>query len=475
MHSRTIRRILAIFLPLTAVSVAIFYLLNTTQEEDGILHASGTVEGVEVIIASELPGRVAEVFVEEGDTVQPGDLMFRLEDEIYQAQRNLALTGLKNAQARLEAARTAVNTAEATLESAQVNTEAVQLQYEITLAAARLEELPSRVSSWKQEIPNEFSLPVWYFQKPERLAAAEVEVDAAKKALEIETKNFQDVLEDATSANIEDAERRLREAQATFLVAEDLLNRAKLQNDQELEDFAQTRFESTKEELEAAQKAYDEMLSDEAQEEILQARARLTIVQERYDTALDRFNQLRTGEYSLQVEAAKAAVKQAEAAVTLAETQVVQAEMNLIQAESAVEQAQAEIDLIDVQIRKLAVTSATSGVVRSRNIELGEVLQSGAVALTLDRIDTLTITVYIPEDRYGQITLGDHAQVTVDSYPGKMIDAYVTRIADRAEFTPRNVQTEEGRRTTVFAVALSVQDSDGKLKPGMPADVTFNN
>jgi HlyD family secretion protein len=49
----------------------------------------------------------------------------------------------------------------------------------------------------------------------------------------------------------------------------------------------------------------------------------------------------------------------------------------------------------------------------------------------------------------------------------------VTRIADRAEFTPRNVQTEEGRRTTVFAVTLSLDDLSGRLKPGMPADVNF--
>jgi hypothetical protein len=49
----------------------------------------------------------------------------------------------------------------------------------------------------------------------------------------------------------------------------------------------------------------------------------------------------------------------------------------------------------------------------------------------------------------------------------------VIRIADQAEFTPRNVQTEEGRRTTVFAVELAVDNPDGKLKPGMPADVMF--
>jgi hypothetical protein len=65
------------------------------------------------------------------------------------------------------------------------------------------------------------------------------------------------------------------------------------------------------------------------------------------------------------------------------------------------------------------------------------------------------------------------AEVGVDSFPNEKFQAEVLRIADEAEFTPRNVQTDEGRRTTVFAVELSVQDPGGRLKPGMPADVTF--
>ncbi len=50
----------------------------------------------------------------------------------------------------------------------------------------------------------------------------------------------------------------------------------------------------------------------------------------------------------------------------------------------------------------------------------------------------------------------------------------VTHIADEAEFTPRNVQTVEGRKTTVYAVEITMPNSDLVLKPGMPADVDFN-
>jgi HlyD family secretion protein len=63
--------------------------------------------------------------------------------------------------------------------------------------------------------------------------------------------------------------------------------------------------------------------------------------------------------------------------------------------------------------------------------------------------------------------------VSVDSFPGASFAASVINIADQAEFTPRNVQTVEGRKNTVFAIKLKVSDPENRLKPGMPADVSF--
>jgi HlyD family secretion protein len=122
---------------------------------------------------------------------------------------------------------------------------------------------------------------------------------------------------------------------------------------------------------------------------------------------------------------------------------------------------------------KLVLTAPVDGVVLFRSVEPGEVIAPGTNAITIGFLDELTITVYLPEDRYGEISLGDPASVKVDSFPNTVFVANVIRIADQAEYTPRNVQTTEGRRTTVFAIELSVDDPDGKLKPGMPADVSF--
>ena len=160
-------------------------------------------------------------------------------------------------------------------------------------------------------------------------------------------------------------------------------------------------------------------------------------------------------------------------AVAQAQSNVSAAESKVTQAQKAIDQAQSAIDLLHVQLGKLVITAPVDGVVLARNIEPGEVVLSGATALTLGQLDHLTITVYIPENRYGEVKLGDKTSVSVDSFPSQVFYATVTRIADQAEFTPRNVQTAEGRQTTVFAVELSVDDPSGLLKPGMPADVTF--
>lgn len=100
-------------------------------------------------------------------------------------------------------------------------------------------------------------------------------------------------------------------------------------------------------------------------------------------------------------------------------------------------------------------------------------LFSGAVALTMADLTNLTITVYVPENLYGQIALGQIAKVHVDSFPDLVFSATVVHIADQAEFTPRNVQTVEGRSSTFYAIKLQVEDLEGKLKIGMPADVVF--
>lgn len=119
------------------------------------------------------------------------------------------------------------------------------------------------------------------------------------------------------------------------------------------------------------------------------------------------------------------------------------------------------------------ITSPIDGVVLERLVEPDEFAAPGSTVMVVASLNALTLTIYVPEDRYGQISLGQTIPVTVDSFPGETFSGKVIFIADQAEFTPRNVQTKDSRETTVYAVKLALAPSGGKLKPGMPADATL--
>jgi HlyD family secretion protein len=172
-----------------------------------------------------------------------------------------------------------------------------------------------------------------------------------------------------------------------------------------------------------------------------------------------------------QYDVASAGPRPEQLAAAQAQVDAAQAQLEAAQAQAAA--AEAAVKVLDIQLARLTLTAPVDGVVFARTIEPGEVASPGATLLVVGKLDTLDITVFVPEDRYGNVQLGETATVAVDSFPGRVFNGTVTHIAEQAEFTPRNVQTAQGRKTTVFAVKLAIANPDGKLKPGMPADVKF--
>lgn len=441
-------RILALLFVLVVLGVTGYLWWVSLPQEGGPLTASGTIEVEEVLVASELSGRVAEVLVAKGDKVQAGQVLFRLDDTLIQAQR-------KQTQAALEAARSQLALAEARLKTAQ-------LQYEQALQQAHMAEAPIRLETWTRRPPNEFDLPGWYFTQEEMLEAAQKEVDEARAALEREQENLDRLLKSVAGQEFVDVEQRLAQARLRFQLADALLQKARrAQEGQKLEDYAQSLYDEALNALQAAQTEYDRLLTTQAAQDILEARSRVRVAQERYDAALDRLYALQTGEQSLTVRLAQAQVEQARRAVE--------------QAQAAVAQAEAQLHFIETQLDKLEVRAPVNGVVTALDIRPGEVVQAAAPVITVGDLSRLTIRVYVPEDQLGRVRLGDRARVTVDAFPRETFTATVIFIAQEAEYTPQNVQTAERRKTTVFAVELEIQDPSGRLKPGMPADVTFGD
>jgi len=100
-------------------------------------------------------------------------------------------------------------------------------------------------------------------------------------------------------------------------------------------------------------------------------------------------------------------------------------------ADAAVAQAEASLRLFDVQASKLTARAPQDGTIMARNVEVGQVLAPGATVFVIGRLDTLQITVYLPETTYGQVKLGQKAQVTVDSHPNVVFTATVVHVPTR--------------------------------------------
>jgi multidrug resistance efflux pump len=167
-----------------------------------------------------------------------------------------------------------------------------------------------------------------------------------------------------------------------------------------------------------------------------------------------------------------------EAQVTLAQVQVEALESGatpeqIAAIEARVNQARSGLASLLRQREMFALTAPINGIVVDVIMRPGEVAAAGATLLTLADLNKLTLIVYVPQNQLGQVYLDQPVQITVNSFPGRVFEGHVSRIADRAEFTPRNVATQEERVNLVFAVEITVHNEDGALKMGMPADVVF--
>jgi HlyD family secretion protein len=448
-RSRRILIPLIVFAVVAVVLAFLYFGSGSNGIVGGPIQASGTVETTETSIATELSGKVTEVLVNQGQSVNAGDPLLRLDDELLQAQHlqaeaalSASQSNLNAAQAGLDLAQTGLDAAETSLQVAEANQKA-----ELLVAQQSLDDLyeNAAVARTKAQeavaVANRAVRDATYqldnFTVPsnqigltamEAIPVMKTKLDAARKAFD-PYRN-----ESSGNATRDDLKEKLDEAQADYDAA---IKRLEYET---AVDQAQARLDKTKQDLEKVQDGPDP-------DQVAELEARIAAI----NTAPD----------------------QARAAVAQAQVGVRQAHAKLEQAQDAVAQAQAGLDLINLQLNKLVVYAPSSGIILSRDVEPGEVVQSGASLMTIGQINNLIIKVYLPEDNYGQVKLNDPATITVDSFPGENFLGSVTYIADQAEFTPRNVQTSEGRRTTVFLIEVAVDNQQDRLKPGMPADVCF--
>jgi HlyD family secretion protein len=390
---------------------------ETGEEETAeVLVASGSIEGVEVAIVSEFGGRITAIYADEGDEVGAGDPLVQLDTSLLEAQ--------------LAQARAAVAAAEANLASVQAGSHPA----EILAAEAALQQ-------------------------------AIAQRGAARTAWE----GTQAILDDPQDleGQIVQARSQVKLAKTQIEGAEAQVAAAEVERDQyRAQGSMQEKYlyQVGEYQVQAAQAALEA-----ARAQKTGAQRNLAALRALRDQPLAILSNLHQAEGQYNLAAAGVGV----ASAYLDEVKAGPMPEEVAVAEAQVAQAQAAVGALETHMAMMQLASPLAGVVTSRSAQPGEPALAGVTLLTVANLDEVRLTIYVPEDELSFVYLGQEVEVAVDSYPGRTFAGTVSFIAQEAEFTPKNVQTEKERVNMVFAVRVRLPNPDSLLKPGMPADATL--
>ncbi len=309
----------------TLILIALAGLACSSKAAKGVITASGTIEAIEVDVASKVTGQILELAVDEGARVKAGDLLATVDHATADIQLRQAEAGVRLADAQLA----------------------------LLVKGSRIED-------------------------------------------------------------IRQAEAALEQAQATLKVASDDARR--------MRELVLTGSVTTKQREDAD--------------------ARLTVAEAQAKAASETLSKVRR----------------------LARPEEIQA------AEARSAQARAAADLLAKTIADCTITAPAGGIVTHKAVEAGELVTPGSTIVTLTELDSVYVMIYVTEMEMGRVRLGDGVEVRIDAFPIKVFPGKVTYISPEAEFTPKNVQTKEDRVKLVFGIKVEIENKDGFLKPGLPAD-----
>jgi multidrug resistance efflux pump len=389
-----------------------------TPVQEDILIASGSVEGEAVSIVSEFGGQIVEIYADEGDDVEAGQVLVELDDSLLQAQMAQAEAAVEVAEAELARVRAGTHPAEI-------------LAAQAALHQAIAERNAVR-TSWQglEAVLN----------NPQEIEAQLVEARIAADLAAVQIEQAQAELESATVQR--DPYRGQGSLEEKKLYA--------------IYDYR----------VQAAQAALEAARADRAG-----AQQTVAVLEALRDNPLSLVSQVHSAEAQFRVAAAGVGV----AAAKLDELKAGARPEEVAVAEAQVSRSRAASAALQAQIDKMVLLSPVEGVLTSLSAHPGEAALAGVTLLTVANLDEVTLTIYVPEDQLNRVYLGQEVEVRVDSFPQRVFTGTVSYISQRAEFTPKNVQTQEDRVNMVFAVKVRLPNPDHLLKPGMPADATIRN
>ncbi|WP_319404814.1 efflux RND transporter periplasmic adaptor subunit [uncultured Desulfosarcina sp.] len=187
--------------------------------------------------------------------------------------------------------------------------------------------------------------------------------------------------------------------------------------------------------------------------------------------AMQRLSLRREGSRREQISQARSALAQAEADYALIKAGPRQEAIDQARAKESA--AQAGLAVARQQLAETGLFSPFDGVVLSTSAEPGTYLNPGSAVLTVGNIQGVWLRAFVSENDLGQIRLEQSAEISVDAYPKRRWKGRVSYISSAAEFTPRSVQTADERTNLVYRLKIQLDNPDGVLKPGMPADAVI--
>jgi HlyD family secretion protein len=383
--------------------------------------ASGFIEGEEITIAPEIGGRIESLTVDEGDPITIGQELVRLDRAMLTAQLTQAQAALDTAKAQLAQIKNGPRASDVT--AARAALDAAQQNY------AKL-----------------------------RAGGTASDVAAAQAALDAATKNYDKVRAGLTVDQLAQIKAQVDTTRAALDQAQAAYDRVGGSSNPLIGLTPQSlALQQATNNYKAATSAYNDALTHPTVAELAAAKSQVDQAQ----AALARL----TAD-AAQLAAAKSQVDQAQAALD----RLTPTADSIAILENQVKQSEAAFGVLKVQDAKMTLKSPVNGLVSRRVAHAGEIAAPNSTVLSVTNLDTVKLTIYVPETQIGQIKIGDAIDVKVDSFPNKAFKGKVIFISTQAEFTPRNVQTKAERVNTVFGVKLQIPNPNAELKPGMPAD-----
>ena len=374
----------------------------------------GTLEARTLHAMSELEARATEVLVTEGDWVEVGQPLIRLDPTDVQAQ----IAAAEKAVTAAQAARNATAAAPGPEVHQLADSAVAAAQTELDNARRSLEQA-------RKALQNPLDLDAQINQTAALIPTAQAQVQAA----EADIRQLQIFIDDARTDGSMQGKYKVRILEEQKAAAEASL------------DAANARLSGLYRTLTLLKKMRAEPLALEAQ--VHQAEAAVIVAQ--------------------------AALQTAEAERT-AKTAAPQPEIVAV-AETGVRQAQAALNQAHWHEKRLTVTAPAAGRVQAKLIEKGEMVTPGKPLITLADTRQMEVWVYVAAGDLPRVHMGDALPIEVLALPGQHFRGRIFYIAPKAQFRPNNVLNPDDRGDMVFLVKLHVDNPDGLLKPGMPADV----